>query len=90
MWSLSTSSTSFRYPDGDTGINLFHTLKRAWEALDESANDGASAVAERFAHGALMGARGNSGTILSQLLAGFAEGLGEAETISAPLSGGSH
>lgn len=75
----------FPVPDGDTGINLFHTLKRAWEELDESADDQASTVAKRFAYGALMGARGNSGTILSQLLAGFAEGLGEAATISAPL-----
>lgn len=75
----------FPVPDGDTGINMFHTLNRAWEELDKSADTKACAVAERFAFGALMGARGNSGTILSQLLAGFAEGLGEAEAISAPL-----
>ncbi len=75
----------FPVPDGDTGINLFHTLNRAWEEVDNSADTKAYAVAESFAYGALMGARGNSGTIMSQLLAGFAEGLGEAETVSAPL-----
>ena len=75
----------FPVPDGDTGINLFHTLNRAWEALDSPAEAGAGAVAERFAYGALMGARGNSGTILSQLLAGFAEGLGETESVTPPL-----
>ena len=75
----------FPVPDGDTGINLYHTLNRAWEELAETPHCSAGRVAERFAHGALMGARGNSGTILSQLLAGFAEGLGDAETLSAPL-----
>ena len=75
----------FPVPDGDTGINLFHTLNRAWEELDNSADTRACAVAERFAYGALMGARGNSGTIMSQLLAGFAEGLAAAELITAPL-----
>lgn len=75
----------FPVPDGDTGINLFHTLNRAWEEVAESENKRACVMAERFAYGALMGARGNSGTILSQLLAGFAEGLGEAEIVTAPL-----
>ncbi len=75
----------FPVPDGDTGVNMFHTLNRAWAELESSAEYRASAVAERFAHGALMGARGNSGTILSQLLAGFADGLEEAQTLSAPI-----
>ncbi len=75
----------FPVPDGDTGINMFHTLNRAWAELDSAADAKASAVAQRFAFGALMGARGNSGTILSQLLAGFAEGLGDTERVTAPL-----
>lgn len=75
----------FPVPDGDTGINMFHTLNRAWAELDSAADAKASAVAQRFAYGALMGARGNSGTILSQLLAGFAEGLGDTERVTAPL-----
>ena len=75
----------FPVPDGDTGINMFHTLNRAWAELDSAADARAGAVAQRFAYGALMGARGNSGTILSQLLAGFAEGLEDAERVTAPL-----
>ncbi len=75
----------FPVPDGDTGINLFHTLNRAWEEVDNSTDTRACAVAERFAYGALMGARGNSGAIMSQLLAGFAEALGAAEIVTAPL-----
>ena len=75
----------FPVPDGDTGINLFHTLKRAWAEIDKLGDSQVSTVAERFAYGALMGARGNSGTIFSQLLAGFAEGLGEADRLGAPL-----
>lgn len=67
----------FPVPDGDTGVNLFHTLSRAWEELESESDCRAGAVADRFAYGALMGARGNSGVILSQLLAGFADGLGE-------------
>ena len=75
----------FPVPDGDTGVNLYHTLSRAWEELEAAADCRVGAVAERFAYGALMGARGNSGVILSQLLAGFAEVLLEAETLTPPL-----
>ena len=74
----------FPVPDGDTGVNLFHTLSRAWEELEAATDCRAGAVAERFAYGALMGARGNSGVILSQLLAGFADSLLEAETLTSP------
>ena len=75
----------FPVPDGDTGVNLYHTLSRAWEELKAAADCRAGAVAGRFAYGALMGARGNSGVILSQLLAGFADGLSETETLTAPM-----
>jgi len=75
----------FPVPDGDTGVNLYHTLSRAWEELEAVTDWRAGAVAERFAYGALMGARGNSGVILSQLLAGFADGLGEADSLSPSL-----
>ena len=68
----------FPVPDGDTGINMYHTLKRAYQEIDQLESDDISVIAQRFAHGALMGARGNSGTILSQLLKGFADGLGES------------
>ena len=75
----------FPVPDGDTGVNMFHTLRRAYEEIAEDDSEGASAIADRFAHGALMGARGNSGTILSQLLKGFADGLGGAPRLTPPL-----
>lgn len=73
----------FPVPDGDTGINLYHTVQRAYREIEHCDSDDVSVIAGRFAYGALMGARGNSGTILSQLLKGFANGLGEASTISA-------
>ena len=65
----------FPVPDGDTGINMFHTLQRAYREIEDTETDDFSQIAEGFARGALMGARGNSGTILSQLLKGFADGL---------------
>ena len=70
-------------PDGDTGINMYHTVQRAYREIERCDSDDVSAIAGRFAYGALMGARGNSGTILSQLLKGFADGLGAVSTISA-------
>ncbi len=66
----------FPVPDGDTGTNMYLTLAAA---VEEAAKAGSSPstdeVAEAAARGALMGARGNSGVILSQLLRGFALGL---------------
>ena len=75
----------FPVPDGDTGINLRHTLQRAWQEIADLDDADVHAVAERFAYGALMGARGNSGTILSQLLTGFAEGLAEERLLTVSL-----
>jgi DAK2 domain fusion protein YloV len=69
-------------PDGDTGTNLHLTVVAAVEALD-TGDDGARTLADTLAaltHGALLGARGNSGVILSQLLRGFTDGVGEAAT----------
>jgi uncharacterized protein len=66
----------FPVPDGDTGTNMLATVRAA---LDEAEAAGRDAPAERIAaavsHGALMGARGNSGVITSQILRGIAEGL---------------
>ncbi len=75
----------FPVPDGDTGINMYHTLKRAWQEISELSSNNVSEIAQRFAFGALMGARGNSGTILSQLLKGFAQGLNNAATLGPPV-----
>ncbi|MGE0819731.1 MAG: DAK2 domain-containing protein [Candidatus Nanopelagicales bacterium] len=70
----------FPVPDGDTGTNLFLTFESAASALTEAgaALDLRDTV-RTFAHGALLGARGNSGIILSQLVRGFAEALATAE-----------
>jgi DAK2 domain fusion protein YloV len=57
-------------PDGDTGTNMLHTMRSA-VAYARRAADGAGAVLAAAAQGALMGARGNSGVILSQVLAGM-------------------
>ena len=66
----------FPVPDGDTGTNMSLTSKSALKQIDSLEGDFTVAdVSEAAARGALMGARGNSGVILSQLLRGFSEGL---------------
>src|SRR3954471_18618936 len=64
-------------PDGDTGTNMALTLESVAAELAEveAAGDGAdtAAVCKAIAHGSLMGARGNSGVILSQILRGLSE-----------------
>ncbi len=63
-------------PDGDTGTNLFLTVESAVEELATRPDDGDVAADLRtLAHGALLGARGNSGVILSQLLRGAVDAL---------------
>ena len=71
----------FPVPDGDTGTNMQHTLQRAWREIAGLQSRDASLIMRAFAQGALMGARGNSGTILSQLFKGFAAGLGSAAAL---------
>lgn len=62
----------FPVPDGDTGTNMLLTLQRAYREIEASDDTHAGAISRSFAAGALRGARGNSGVILSQLLHGFA------------------
>jgi uncharacterized protein len=62
-------------PDGDTGTNMHLTLQSVRRELDTCETDKMESVARAIAYGALLGARGNSGVILSQLLKGFAETL---------------
>jgi len=65
----------FPVPDGDTGTNMLLTVQKA-EATASMIDDASvSAVSDALANGALRGARGNSGTILSTLMRGFADGL---------------
>jgi DAK2 domain fusion protein YloV len=59
-------------PDGDTGTNMSLTMVSAAKKLREKKEEDLDKATNLMAHGALMGARGNSGVILSQLLAGFA------------------
>jgi DAK2 domain fusion protein YloV len=62
-------------PDGDTGTNMALTLESVIAEIDELDTPDFDAVCQAIAHGSLMGARGNSGVILSQLLRGISEGL---------------
>jgi len=63
----------FPVPDGDTGLNMSLTLISAVDELKDMENAPVEEVLEASARGALMGARGCSGVIVSQLIAGFAE-----------------
>ena len=63
-------------PDGDTGSNMFATVKAALEEAEGTAGQPADRIAAAISFGALMGARGNSGVITSQIFRGMAEGLG--------------
>jgi len=63
----------FPVPDGDTGTNMLLTLEAALERANLCPDRSCSAVAQAMAEGALMGARGNSGVILSQIFRGLAQ-----------------
>lgn len=64
----------FPVPDGDTGSNMLATLVSAWGNVSEASTEDVE-VLHDFARGALLGARGNSGVIVSQIIKGFAEGV---------------
>ena len=63
----------FPVPDGDTGTNMYLTYKEAVEKVKELESNRVDEITSALAQGALMGARGNSGVILSQLLRGFSQ-----------------
>jgi DAK2 domain fusion protein YloV len=73
----------FPVPDGDTGTNMSATMRAAVKEIAEASDASAAAIAEKLARGALMGARGNSGVILSQILRGLAQGLDKKTTFTA-------
>jgi DAK2 domain fusion protein YloV len=75
----------FPIPDGDTGTNMLLTMQAAFKEVAESQEINAGKIAHAVAHGALMGARGNSGVILSQIWRGFARRLDSLDAIDAPL-----
>ncbi len=69
----------FPVPDGDTGTNMLLTMQSVDERLQSVDTDSLSKVAQEAARGALFGARGNSGVIFSQFLAGFAQALNDTD-----------
>lgn len=72
-------------PDGDTGTNLVLSVRALVESLDTSTAADRQTVAREVMRAALMGARGNSGVILSQIIRGAAEILGDAEAVDGPV-----
>jgi DAK2 domain fusion protein YloV len=62
-------------PDGDTGTNMVLTMEAAWKEVQSAGGRSIGDALQALAHGAQMGARGNSGVILSQLWRGFARAL---------------
>jgi len=68
-------------PDGDTGTNMHLTMQSVRRHLDDENPSDMSKLAHALAYGSLLGARGNSGVILSQILKGFAEAIREASTL---------
>jgi len=78
----------FPVPDGDTGTNMLLTLQSAVEDVKESNAAEVSKIAKLASHGSLMGARGNSGVILSQIFRGFARAVeGKSSLTPAELAG---
>lgn len=75
----------FPVPDGDTGSNMSQTISAAIKEMNLKRSVAVADVADAVARGALKGARGNSGVILSQILRGIARGLAGHEEIDCPL-----
>src|SRR5579883_327338 len=73
----------FPVPDGDTGSNMSKTMQAAIRDIAASSETSAGVIAAKLAHGALLGARGNSGVILSQTLRGLAQGLEKKASFTA-------
>ncbi len=80
---LVNSLNVFPVPDGDTGTNMVLTMQSAYNEIANSEEKNLGKMAHLLAQGALMGARGNSGVILSQLWRGFARGLDNYDTADA-------
>jgi len=72
----------FPVPDGDTGTNMLLTMRSTVEESQLAADHGVSSVASAMAKGALVGARGNSGVILSQIFSGLSQALDGKDDIT--------
>ena len=75
----------FPVPDGDTGTNMLLTMQAAYNEVINSTEENIGKIAKDFAQGALMGARGNSGVILSQIWRGFSRALDSLPSLNAEL-----
>src|SRR5690349_470663 len=75
----------FPVPDGDTGTNMLLTMRAAYREIASDDSPDVSVIADKLAYGAIMGSRGNSGTILSQLFRGFAHSLAGQQEFDAAL-----
>ncbi len=73
----------FPVPDGDTGLNMNLTVSSGAKEINNLNDTNVYRIAKAFSKGLLMGARGNSGVITSQIFRGFANGLENKETINA-------
>ena len=73
----------FPVPDGDTGTNMYLTLRSVMEEAHRCREEGAGAMLAAMSRGALMGARGNSGVILSQIIRGMAQAIDDASEVDA-------
>ena len=71
----------FPVPDGDTGTNMSMTFKAAVKEIEDINTSSIGEISKKLAKGALMGARGNSGVILSQILRGISKGLEGKEEV---------
>ncbi|MBQ1376381.1 MAG: DAK2 domain-containing protein, partial [Lachnospiraceae bacterium] len=74
----------FPVPDGDTGTNMTMTIMSAVRAVSEDPDGTLNSLTRAISSGALKGARGNSGVILSQLLRGFSKSVQEEEVLDIP------
>ncbi len=82
---LVNSLNVFPVPDGDTGTNMVLTMQAAYNEIQNSDENNIGKIAHAVAQGALMGARGNSGVILSQIWRGFARGLDSLEKMDSAI-----
>ncbi len=73
----------FPVPDGDTGTNMMKTMQGGLAEIASEEFESVAEISRYFAHGVLLGARGNSGVILSQIFAGINEELSKHETVDA-------
>jgi DAK2 domain fusion protein YloV len=74
----------FPVPDGDTGTNMVLTMTAAYAEIDELGQRHIGQMAQAVSQGALMGARGNSGVILSQIWRGFSRALHDIQILDGP------